>query len=305
MGDKNFKWWVSDSEDAEIFSGPYDTRDAAISEGESLYEGEQFYIVEADKTVMSSHVDGEAYAERIMEDLCERIMLHPENIDAWNPATDEGKMPPVPPRVALAGVDVPVINLVQAKPRSDSVYLRVVIIDPADDSVYPVVRYRVANDGSGNPGEWVEQRFPNATPSGGFINMSTSVVPANTLLDIQVAFIASDGDYGDWSVTANVTSTIDPNRPATPTNMTAVNSAGTVTVSAKAANDNTRYLVFKRGTSSQTFAQATLIGQYNVSANQIISFTDAPGTGTWKYWCGAENNSGIASLAQASQTVTV
>ncbi len=72
MGDKNFKWWVSDSEDAEIFSGPYDSRDASISEGESLYEGEQFYIVEADKTVMSSYVDGEAYAERIMEDLCER-----------------------------------------------------------------------------------------------------------------------------------------------------------------------------------------------------------------------------------------
>ncbi len=233
------------------------------------------------------------------------IMLHPENIDAWDPATDEGKMPPVPPRVALAGVDVPVINLVQAKPRSDSVYIRVVIIDPDDDSAYPVVRYRVANDGSGNPGEWVEQRFPNATPSGGFINMSTSVVPANTLLDIQVAFIASDGDYGDWSVTANVTSTIDPNRPATPLNMTAVNSAGTVTVSAKAANDNTRYLVFKRGTSSQTFAQATLIGQYNVSANQIISFTDAPGAGTWKYWCGAENGSAVASAAQASATVVV
>lgn len=233
------------------------------------------------------------------------IMLHPENIDAWNPETDEGKMPPVPPRTALAGVDVPVINLVQAKPRSDSVYIRVVIIDPADDSVYPVVRYRVANDGSGNPSEWVEQRFPNASPSGGFINMSTNVVPANALLDIQVAFIASDGDYGDWSITANVTSTIDPTAPGTPTNMSAVNSAGTVTVSAKAANDNTKFLVFKRGTSAQTFAQATLIGQYNVSANQAISFTNSPGTGTWKYWCGAENSSGIASTAQASQTVTV
>lgn len=233
------------------------------------------------------------------------IMLHPDNIDAWNPATDEGKMPPVPPRTALAGVDVPVINLVQAKPRGSSVYIRVVVIDPDDDSVFPVVRYRVANDGSGNPGAWVEQRFPNATPSGGFINMSTNVVPSDTLLDIQVAFIASDGDYGEWSVTANVTSTVDPTSPGTPTNMSAVNASGTVTVSAKAANDNTRYLVFKRGTTAQSFAAATLIGQYNVSGNQTISFTDAPGAGTWKYWCGAENSSGIASSAQASQTVTV
>ncbi|WP_409457291.1 hypothetical protein [Rhizobium sp.] len=233
------------------------------------------------------------------------IMLHPENIDAWNPETDEGQQPPVPPKVNAQDVLTPVINLVQAKPNGESVYIRVVIVDPSDDSLVPVVRYRVANDGSGNPGAWVEQRFPNATPSGGFVNLNTNVVPSNKLLDVQVAFIASDGDYGEWSVTANVTSIVDPVAPGTPTNMSAVNSAGTVTVSAKAANDNTSFLIIKRGTTAQSFAAATTIGTYNVSANQVITFTDTPGTGTWKYWCGAENNSGVASIAQASQTVTV
>jgi hypothetical protein len=233
------------------------------------------------------------------------IMQHPENIDAWNPATDEGQMPPVPPKTGKGNVVVPVINLVQAKPRGESVYIRVVIIDPEDDSLTPVIQYRVADDGSGNPGAWVEQRFPNASPSAGFINMSTNVVPADALLDIQAAYIASDGDYGDWSITASVTSTVDATRPGTPTNMTAVNSAGTVTVGAKSANDNTRYLVFKRGTAVQSFAAATTIGIYNVSANQTVSFTNAPGTGTWKYWCGAENGSGVTSLAQASVTIAV
>lgn len=234
------------------------------------------------------------------------IMRHPENIDAWNPANDEGQMPPVPPKVGKGGVVVPVINLVQAKPRGESVYIRVVIVDPDDDSLVPVVRYRVADDGSGNPGAWVEQRFPNATPSGGFIDLATNVVPSNALLDIQVAFIASDNDYGDWSVTANVTSTVDQTAPGTPTNMTAVNSAGVVTVSAKSANDNTKYLIFKRGTTAQSFAAATAIGSpYNVSANQTISFTDSPGTGTWKYWCGAENGSGVPSATQASVTTIV
>lgn len=233
------------------------------------------------------------------------VTQHPDNIDAWNPVTDEGQQPPVPPKVNPSDVLTPVINLVQAKPRGDSVYIRVIIIDPDDDALYPVVRYRVANDGSGNPGAWIEQKFPNATPSGGFIDLATNVVPSNALLDIQVAFIASDNDYGDWSVTANVTSTVDTVAPGTPTNMTAVNAAGVVTVSAKSANDNTRYLVFKRGTTAQSFAAATTIGTYNVSANQTISFTDTPGTGTWKYWCGAENGSGIPSAAQASVTVTV
>jgi hypothetical protein len=233
------------------------------------------------------------------------IMRHPENIDAWNPETDEGKMPPVPQKVEADGIAIPVINLVQAKPRGDSVYIRVVIVDPEDDSLIPVVRYRVANDGSGNPSAWVEQKFPNAEPSGGYINLSTNVVPSDALLDVQASFIASDGDYSEWSITANVTSTVDPTRPGTPTNMTATNALGTVSVSAKSANDNTRYLVFKRGTAAQSYAAATTLATYSVSANQTISFNDVPGAGTWKYWCGAQNLSGIDSLAQASATVTV
>lgn len=72
MGDKNFKWWIADSEDAEIFHGPYEDREEAIHVGETDFDGEPFYIVEADKTVMSGYIDGESYAERIMEDLIER-----------------------------------------------------------------------------------------------------------------------------------------------------------------------------------------------------------------------------------------
>lgn len=72
MGDKNFKWWIADSEDAEIFRGPYDSREEAIQVGECDFEGEDFYVVEADKSVMSGYVDGESYAERIMEDLIDR-----------------------------------------------------------------------------------------------------------------------------------------------------------------------------------------------------------------------------------------
>lgn len=233
------------------------------------------------------------------------IVQHPENIDAWTPATDEGQQPPVPPAPNPAGLVTPVINLVQAKSNSGSVYIRVVIIDPDDDSLTPTVRYRVADAGSGNPGAWIEQQFPDAAPVLGFIDLATGTVPADELLDIQVAFISSKGKYSDWSITANITSTVDSTPPGTPTNFTAPNSVTTVPVSAKAANDHTRYLIFKRGTTGQSFAAATLIGQYSVTANQTISFNDTPGAGTWKYWCGAENISGIASASQASVTTVV
>ena len=234
------------------------------------------------------------------------IVQHPGNIDAWTPATDEGQQPPVPPAPNAAGLTTPVINLVQAKSNSGSVYIRVVVIDPNDDSLTPVVRYRVANaDGLGTPGAWIEQRFPDATPAGGYVDLATNTVPANKLLDIQAAFIASNGRYSDWSVTANITSTIDSTAPGTPTNLTAPNSVATVPISAKAANDNTRFLIFKRGTTGQSFAAATTIGTYSVTANQTISFTDSPGVGTWKYWCGAENISGVPSASQASVTTIV
>jgi len=234
------------------------------------------------------------------------IMKHPPNIDAWNPAIEEGAPPATPPRLNAAGIPTPVINLVQARPNGDSVYVRVVIIDPDDETLMPVVRYRLADAGSGTPGPWIEQRFPNPVPAGGYIDMSTNVVPSNQLLDIQASFIASDGDYGNWSITANVTSTVDPVAPGVPINLSAVNTSGTVAISAKAANDNTKFLIFKRGTTGQSFAAATPLGQYNVTANQTITPpADTPGTGTWKYWCGAENGSGIPSASQASATVTV
>ncbi|WFU88995.1 hypothetical protein QA644_08120 [Rhizobium sp. CC1099] len=233
------------------------------------------------------------------------IVQHPENIDAWTPATDEGQQPPVPPAPNPAGLVTPVINLVQAKSNSGSVYIRVVIIDPDDDSLTPTVRYRVADAGSGNPGAWIEQQFPDTTAFGGYVDLATGTVPADELLDIQVAFISSKGKYSDWSITANITSTVDSTPPGTPINLTAPNSVTTVPVSAKAANDNTRYLIFKRGTTGQSFAAATLIGQYSVTANQTINFNDTPGAGTYKYWCGAENISGIPSASQASVTTVV
>ncbi|MDW9650826.1 hypothetical protein GOB33_22340 [Sinorhizobium meliloti] len=54
-----------------MFQGPYDSREEAIQVGETDFDGESFYVVEADKSVMSANIDGEALAERIMEELCD------------------------------------------------------------------------------------------------------------------------------------------------------------------------------------------------------------------------------------------
>ena len=101
------------------------------------------------------------------------------------------------------------------------------------------------------------------------------------------------------------TATSDATAPGTPVNPQISFATPNVSFSARSANDNTRRLVFRRGTTAQSFAAATAIGTFEVTANQVISITDAPGAGTWKYWCGAENGSGVASAAQATLTQVV
>lgn len=156
------------------------------------------------------------------------IIKHPENIDDWNPDTDEGEQPPVPPAPNAEDIVTPVINLVQAKPNGSTVYIRVVIIDPEDDSLTPVVRYRLTDtDGAGTDGAWVEQVFHDAEPGvpvAGFIELATNVVPSDKAIEVQVAFRTPQGD-GDWSISSNVTSTVDTVAPLSLTAFTEV--AGT------------------------------------------------------------------------------
>lgn len=141
------------------------------------------------------------------------IVQNPDDIDEWTPATDEGAQPPVPSSPGSSGIQTPVINLVQAKANGGSVYIRVVVIDPEDASLTPVVQYRVADIGAGVPGAWVQQAFPDANPASGFVNLNTSTVPVNQLLEVQVAFQSSGGAYSAWSTTEDIQSTADPNPP--------------------------------------------------------------------------------------------
>ncbi|MGV1864509.1 hypothetical protein [Rhizobium sp. VS19-DR96] len=233
------------------------------------------------------------------------IVQHPENIDTWTPVTDEGMQPPVPSKPGNANLDTPVINQVVASALNGSVYLQVKIVASTDSSLTPSVRYRIADTGGGTPGGWVEKVNSDASTSGGYTTLVTDVVPSDQNLEVEVAFVSSSGKYSDWSVATLIKSTSDPTPPGTPVNLVAPNSATTVPVSARAANDNTRYLVFKRGTTAQSFASATLLGRFVASGGQVVSLNDTPGAGTFKYWCGAENGSGIASTAQASVTTVV
>lgn len=222
------------------------------------------------------------------------FVKHPENIDDWNPETDEGRQPPVPPKPDLNDVVIPVINLVQSKSNGSSVYIRVDIVDPEDDSLTPVVRYRLEDDGTGNPGEWIEQEFPEPVPAGGYIKLNTNVVPSNRMLEIQVAFMTSK-KTGSWSLSAHVSSSIDSTAPDAADSLTWASSI----FSARAANTiaaqgRTAYLTFKMGTTAQSFTAATLINKLAAAPGDVRYVQPTPVAGaTRRLWVQPENGSGV------------
>lgn len=116
------------------------------------------------------------------------------------------------------------------------------------------------------------------------------------LYDVQVGWLGPGGAPGPKSLIENIRATADPAKPGTPQDPQQSVSGLTVTISARAANDNTAYFEFFRALSTQSFASATNIsGDLRVSANQVMVFDDNPGVGTYRYWVLSKNGSGVVA----------
>lgn len=124
------------------------------------------------------------------------VIKMPADIDAWNPATDEGSAPPIPAKPDVDVINVPEIDTVQARVNGSSVYLLVVIIDPDDESLTPMLRWRVKDTGSGSPGAWTTLSYPEEEPELGYITLTTGAVPADTILEVQACFLGTMGQEG-------------------------------------------------------------------------------------------------------------
>ncbi|RVH74289.1 hypothetical protein CN203_23685 [Sinorhizobium meliloti] len=230
----------------------------------------------------------------------------PDGIDDWNPTTEEGQQPPVPPAVNASNIPTPVINLIQAKASNNSVYIRVVVIDPADDSFIPVVRYRVADIGAGTPGAWIEQAFPGSDPSGGYINLNTNTVPVDQELQVQVAFKASNGKYSNWSVTEEVTSTADPTPPGVVTSPSATGGVGTATFNWTAPNSSNYAGAKIYWNTVDNFGTASYAGPPEYGASSSADSTSrAFVAGIYYGWIVSINHSGIEGTAAATGTFAV
>ncbi|WP_412063968.1 hypothetical protein [Rhizobium sp. SYY.PMSO] len=229
-----------------------------------------------------------------------------DRIENWDPATDEGKQPPVPNTLGTAEISPGVINTVQAVANGGSVYLRIVLVDPGSDSWTPVIFYRLTDAGGGSPGAWIEQQFPDWSLSGGFIELNTGAVPVDVDLDVEAGYIGSNGSYGPRSPTEEVHTTADPT-PAGPVSDVLVSpGTGNALINWEAPN-SANYLgsrIYWNTVDSISTASAVSPPTYG-SPGAFASTTITLTAGVKYAWVVSLNRSGVEGTPVATGAFTV
>lgn len=122
------------------------------------------------------------------------------NIDAWNPATEEGEPAAVGARVAPEALETP--EIVSAVPQIDSGGLTVrALIEasgPDREDLTWFVRWRITDDIS-----WNEAPYPDIDPSA-TVELLTGLLPVNVVVELQVAYAIGDGRVSSWSTTETI-----------------------------------------------------------------------------------------------------
>jgi hypothetical protein len=217
---------------------------------------------------------------------------------------EEGTPPPVPPSTEDTDLDPPTNLVVVGGQRAVSGNNKVPVITatwdayPGRDDLTAYAQISLADQN-----KWRPMPVDDDNRSAEAIGLIDGA-----LYDVSVEWRKVGGTASERAIVENIPALADPDAPAAPTDLQSVVNGTVANVSARAANDNTAYLGFKRGTRSQTFAQATLLNSdYRVSPNQVISIQDpnGPGYGHWRYWFYSRNGSGIICATPAALNVDV
>lgn len=237
------------------------------------------------------------------------FIKHPANIDEWIPAVDEGQAPPVPEKQAPEAIPNAVLNSVVAEASNGSVYLRVRVEQSSSTGLTLMVRYRVASGaGGGGPfaRDWVTKAIASLGQDGAYITASTDVVPADQDLEVQVAFMASNGKTGEWSASATVRSTSDPVPPGVVATVSVSTGVGTALFSWTAPNSANYAGAKIYWNTTNNFGSATFLGPVEFgSPNVPDSASRSMTAGTRYAWITSVNRAGIESAPAATGSFVV
>ena len=135
------------------------------------------------------------------------------NVDAWDPATEEGEPAPVGNRVALAPLDAPVITAAvvnfgaQAADGASGAYLELTVVglNRADVTWYARTRQVGA-------AVWGERTYSDLD-AGASVTLATEFVPTDSSVEVEVSYGTGDGNLSPWSATLTVDTHTDTTAP--------------------------------------------------------------------------------------------
>jgi len=132
------------------------------------------------------------------------LLINPNEIDDWDKDIDEG----TPPTISGSAPDdlIPVPLDIQASAEgSPPFHIDISWDDTLREDLKYVVRYRLVDDGSGNPGPWSEQVFSDLVVVADRI-MATLFPTTVSVYALQVASIGVFGTRSAWSDSVTISS---------------------------------------------------------------------------------------------------
>lgn len=126
-------------------------------------------------------------------------LLADPNVDAWNPATEEGLPAPVGNRIAPAALAAPTITSATPNYGTDSssgafgVFIDLMVTGPNREDLTWYARTRRAGSIT-----WGERQYSDLAP-GTSVEIATEFVPVDAFVEVEVAYSIGDGSLSPYS----------------------------------------------------------------------------------------------------------
>lgn len=224
------------------------------------------------------------------------------NIDAWNPATEEGDPAPVGALPTPSPLPTPTIATAAAELGDGGSTARVrITVDGFDrDDITWFARWRITSDTT-----WNEQEYSDIDPGPSAV-LLTSLVALDVAIDVQVAYSVGDGRVSPWSALESVSTSTAGLAPSPPTGVSGV--GGTLEADidwTNAASTNLAYSRVYRNTANSYSGSTLVSGDLGSAPGAAQSFRDEPSAGGWYYFVRGFNASGTGSSPVGTGLVTV
>lgn len=223
-----------------------------------------------------------------------------ENIDAWNPATEEGEPAAAGDRVAGEAVAAPVIDTLTAMLDPAGARLTIEATGPDRSDLTWYGHWREVGASVWGP----DEVYSDADP-GSAVTLVSAVVPVDIDVEAQVAYRQGDGRFSPWSAAENVSTSTAGLAPGPPTGVVAADGTGSSNLTW--TNPTSANFSFSRTfrNTVNDLATATQYGADRVGAAGATQ-SAASGTlaaGTYYFFVRAYNASGTPSVAGSDSAV--